>query len=154
MIRFVIRHAKASHDPSIPTDDDRPLTDKGHAQAAFLARALAEHPAPPARIISSPILRAQETAEHIAEALGLDVETEEALSTHSWSGDATDFFLSIDDPLPVAIVGHNPTFSIIATECARSSISLKTGMCAVLEFQSGPAAATLRELIRMRCAKS
>ncbi len=56
---------------------DPPLTDRGCDQAAALARRLADSGA--VRIVSSPLLRARETASSIAEALGLDVDVDPRL---------------------------------------------------------------------------
>ncbi len=56
---------------------DAPLTDLGRAQADALARALAECGA--ARVVSSPLQRAQQTAAPIAAALDVDVEIDERL---------------------------------------------------------------------------
>ncbi len=149
MTRFVIRHAKA--DPSSPTgmDDDRPLTTKGNAQAAYLARALSEMDNRPRRIISSPILRAHQTAQHIAEALHIEIEFEHALSTHAYTNEAIDFIDDIRDQSPVAFVGHNPTFSIYVAQLTDSLLSLKTGMCAVLECPENTTHAVIHDIIRM-----
>ena len=54
-----------------------PLTDLGREQAAHAAEALAELGA--VKLLSSPAVRAQETAAIIAERLGLEIETEDLL---------------------------------------------------------------------------
>jgi len=56
---------------------DPPLTPRGDAQAAALARVLADSGA--ARVLSSPLARARATAGVIAAALGLAVETDARL---------------------------------------------------------------------------
>ncbi len=68
--------------------DDPPLTDLGIEQGRSVAAALAKS-ASPAAIVSSPMKRAQETAAFIAEAIGLDVTTDEGLAECSfgvWDG--------------------------------------------------------------------
>jgi broad specificity phosphatase PhoE len=66
---------------------DDPLTARGTAQAAALARMVAE--SPPSRILSSPLVRATTTAEAIAAHCGVEVEPEERLVEMSfgrWEG--------------------------------------------------------------------
>ena len=68
---FVVRHGltQANADALLLGRADHPLTDTGRAQAAEIATAIG----PPAAVISSPLLRARETAE----AFGADVEIDE-----------------------------------------------------------------------------
>jgi len=66
---------------------DPPLNDLGREQSAALAASLAEERI--ARIYTSPLRRAAETAEIVAAALGLDVEHVEGLreiDVGAWSG--------------------------------------------------------------------
>ena len=148
MIRFIIRHAQAEPGSASGSDDDRPLSEKGEWQAAYLARALGDFDTRPTRILSSPILRARQTAQAISDGLGIGLEIEAALSTHAYSSGAMEFFGALADDEPVAIVGHNPTFSILAEACTGTPVSLKTGMCAVLDM-SGRPRGSLVGLIRM-----
>ena len=64
---YLCRHAKAA--PGEP-DELRPLTPEGVDQAQRLGERLAEEPMPPAVVLSSPLLRARQTAEAIAHADG------------------------------------------------------------------------------------
>lgn len=57
--------------------DDPPLTDRGRAQAQELARRLAVRGV--ARVVTSPLRRARDTASAIAEACGVPVEIDERL---------------------------------------------------------------------------
>jgi broad specificity phosphatase PhoE len=66
---------------------DPPLNTLGRAQSAELAAALAGEPI--ARVYTSPLRRARETAELVSERLGVEVEPVEALreiDVGSWSG--------------------------------------------------------------------
>jgi phosphohistidine phosphatase len=72
---FLVRHAEAA--PGEP-DELRPLTAAGRAVARDLGERLAaEHPD---AVVSSPLLRARETAEQIARAAGLTPEADERLA--------------------------------------------------------------------------
>jgi 8-oxo-dGTP diphosphatase len=75
---FLVRHAKAAdRETWTGADRDRPLIERGRAQAERLAAALA--PERPAVVASSPWLRCVETAEPLARALGLEVEPDDRL---------------------------------------------------------------------------
>jgi broad specificity phosphatase PhoE len=78
---YFIRHAQSEANlrDILASRRDFPLTEKGRRDAEAIAgefKQLAELD----RIISSPLLRARQTAEPIAEAFGLEVETDERLT--------------------------------------------------------------------------
>lgn len=77
---YFIRHAQseANLNDILASRKDFPLTEKGRGDAVAIAaefRQLAELD----RVVSSPLLRAQQTAEPIAAAFGLSVETDERI---------------------------------------------------------------------------
>jgi 8-oxo-dGTP diphosphatase len=75
---FLVRHAKAAdREHWTGADRDRPLIDRGRAQADRLARAL--EPERPALVAASPWLRCVETAAPLAEAIGLEVQPDDRL---------------------------------------------------------------------------
>jgi phosphohistidine phosphatase SixA len=103
---FIVRHAKAA--PGEP-DELRPLTDKGRATARSLGERLqAEHLQ---AVISSPLLRARETAEPIARASDLELEIDERLSP----GVDADGLRAVVEGRgdTVVVVGHQPDCSEI-----------------------------------------
>jgi phosphohistidine phosphatase len=74
---LLIRHADAlSGEP----DELRPLSPEGRTAARELGRRLAADGVRPNAILTSPLLRARETAEAIADELGGGVEATEALA--------------------------------------------------------------------------
>ncbi|MDZ8117351.1 histidine phosphatase family protein [Pontiella agarivorans] len=80
MTVYFIRHAQseANLKDILASRRDFPLTEKGRADAQAIAaefREIAELD----RVVSSPLLRAQQTAEPIAKAFGLKVETDERI---------------------------------------------------------------------------
>lgn len=88
MIIFV-RHGETDHNRArlLVGRSDPPLTGLGRHQAALAAQAVARMS--PARIVSSPLLRARQTAEAIAAVTGHTVEIDERLielDYGSWEG--------------------------------------------------------------------
>ncbi len=75
---FLVRHAKAAdREHWTGADRDRPLVERGRAQADRLARALA--PERPAMVAASPWLRCLETAAPLAGVLGMEVAPDDRL---------------------------------------------------------------------------
>ncbi len=83
---LLARHGHATSGPDHRWDASDPLTATGLAQAAELATALAARPDRPDRIVASPALRAQQTAAPAAEALGLEIETDDRLMEFGGGG--------------------------------------------------------------------
>ena len=103
------RHAEAA--PGEP-DELRELTPRGVEQAQDLGERLAELEDPPQLVVSSPLLRARQTAAEIGRALGAPVQVTEELAP----GATIDSLRSAVDGQngPVAVVGHQPDCSEIA----------------------------------------
>lgn len=93
---FVVRHGQvaANREFRYVGDRDDPLTELGRRQAGAIAEALASlrpggRPLPVGRVLSSPRLRARDTAEAISAALGQQLEIDERLAEQSygeWEG--------------------------------------------------------------------
>jgi probable phosphoglycerate mutase len=82
---LLIRHAESegNRDRCFTPHPEIPLTARGRAQADAAAALIAERFAP-ARIVSSPFLRARQTADILAMRLGLAVEVEHDLRERSY----------------------------------------------------------------------
>ena len=105
---IVVRHAHAaSGDP----DELRPLSTRGREQAQALAEQLAAEVGP-ALVLSSPLLRARETASAIARAAGTELRVDERLSPGAELNDLLAAVKGLDGP--VVTVGHQPDCSLIA----------------------------------------
>jgi broad specificity phosphatase PhoE len=75
---FLVRHAKAAaRETWTGADRDRPLIERGQAQAGRLAAALAAER--PALVAASPWLRCVQTAEPLAKAIGMEVQPDDRL---------------------------------------------------------------------------
>jgi len=109
---LIVRHAEAA--PGNP-DELRPLTSAGRDAAHMLGRRLREQGIDPDAIVSSPLLRARETAD----ALGLGAtEVDERLAPGATSVDVRDAALGRGEL--VIVVGHQP-------DCGRAVAALAGG---------------------------
>lgn len=126
---LLLRHAHAG-DPMAWTKPDaiRPLSKKGRDQAARMAAYLARLGVRPDVIVSSPRTRAFETAEPVAEALGLDVRIDARLGEPFDLRDVEQLLRDLGDPQRPMLVGHDPDFSaLVETLCGAPSVPIRKG---------------------------
>ena len=129
MLLFLVRHAHS--DPGKP-DEARPLSARGRGEAQALAQRLAAHPTPPRLVLTSPVLRARETAEAIADATGADLRVDERLAP---GASAEKLQESVDgEGGPVAAVCHQPDCSAIALALTGHDPGFSPGGVAEIEL--------------------
>ena len=134
---YLMRHAMAA-DPGGTPDALRPLTEQGRRDAREAGRALRDRGVDIAVVLSSPRLRARETAELVIEGLGraLKVDVREALTC---GATADDYLREIRAQIgPPLLVGHNPEMSAFASALAGRTISFRPAtVCAVGVDEAG-----------------
>ncbi len=113
----VCRHAEAEAQAFTGRDFDRPLTRQGQLQARYLASLLSHCPPEnrPRRVVTSPAVRALQTAQTIADELGLAVTTLADLLPACHADVATDAIERHLEDAPLLMVGHNPTVTAIVS---------------------------------------
>jgi phosphohistidine phosphatase len=105
------RHADAGEPVLDPAEDlQRKLTSKGEKQAARMADWLNRFLPESTRVLVSPALRCQQTAQ----ALGRKFQTREALGPGGTVGNLLTLARWPDRREPVLIVGHQPTLGMTA----------------------------------------
>jgi len=109
---FIIRHGIAAD--SAPSDRERPLTPQGKQQMRRLAVWLAERGSVPQKVISSPLLRAQQTAEILCDETGLERDALLIDNVMSPGADPQRLceLLKESGADSVAIVGHAPDVQV------------------------------------------
>lgn len=117
---ILVRHAKAA-----PGDPDalRSLTAEGRETASALAEQLRS--AHPDAVISSPLLRARETAAPIAAAAGVEPETDARLLPGATADDVRSLVAGRGET--VVIVGHQPDLSEIVFELTLRDVRFPAG---------------------------
>jgi phosphohistidine phosphatase len=107
---YVLRHAKSSWENNDLADFDRPLNDRGEATAPFIGQVMKSDGFAPEIILTSPAVRARETARLVKESAGFnaDIKYNERIYEAS-SQTLRHIAASMDDRFKSAmIVGHNP----------------------------------------------
>ncbi len=110
---YVMRHGPAEDDSPTGRDADRALTSAGRDRTRSVARALVEGGEAPVAILSSPLVRAVQTAEIVAAASGveqIDVRREMAPG-----GDSLGLVAELVRAARkrVMVVGHEPDLSML-----------------------------------------
>jgi phosphohistidine phosphatase len=149
---WLVRHATAVEREEFAGDDaDRPLTPRGRKKFRRFLREVLEQGGAPKLIITSPLLRAAETAEILRKAAKLkkpELLVNEALSPGVEADSIIDLVRSQDADI-VALVGHEPDFSACVSQLiGGGQIALGKGFIACLRFSGTPeiGAAELRWL--------
>lgn len=106
---FLVRHAEAAPGPP---DDTRPLTAEGRAAARELGERLRAESLD--AVVSSPLLRARETADAVAHASGLTPSTHEGLAPGATLATLRAAVVGLGET--VAAIGHQPDCGDIVEE--------------------------------------
>jgi phosphohistidine phosphatase len=105
----IVRHAEAA---AGEPDELRPLTSEGRQAARALGEQLAADGVRPDAVLSSPLLRARETAQELARPAGLEPEPDERLAPGATAEGVK--AAAAERGETVVVVGHQPDCSQIA----------------------------------------
>lgn len=152
---YLLRHADAN--TVATSDDERPLSEKGREQASKMAQFCTVHGIEVALVLSSPVLRARETAEIFAKELKAELELVPWLACGAHPETVERELREYRDRGSVALVGHEPDFSGIAAHFlglpCQENIRIKKASLTLLELDTIRAgAASLQFSIPCRLA--
>jgi phosphohistidine phosphatase len=123
-VLWLLRHADAAD--GVP-DDQRPLTELGVRQARAAGVALERLGTTLEVCLSSPKLRATQTAELACEPLGLPVTVDSRLSGEPF--DVADLTAGFEDAM---LVGHDPSFTLTLHELTGAQARMSKGGLAAI----------------------
>jgi phosphohistidine phosphatase len=132
----LLRHAHAGDAFEWIGDDDlRPLTGKGRKQAERLGRFMCEHGIRPDVIVSSPLVRAVQTAEIVAAELGMTVRKDHRLASGFSQRELWALLdeLGAREPL---LVGHEPDLSSLLSYLIDATLPMKKGALATVDLET------------------
>jgi phosphohistidine phosphatase len=161
MLLFLLRHGIAVEPgtPGLAHDSERPLTPEGRRKVRRLARALDRLEVQPGVILTSPFVRARQTAELVAARLRLEkrlVVCEPLACGGSPKQLVAEINRSHGRAASVMLVGHEPDLSEFAALlltgraggaqiqmkkgglCLLEADTLRAGRCAVLQWLAPP----------------
>jgi phosphohistidine phosphatase len=142
---LVIRHGAARDRGEFAqtglSDDLRPLTAEGADEMRRVARGLRTQVKSIDFLATSPLVRAVQTAEIVAEAFGIEVsETTTSLTPDAQLEEFEKWCAGVGPKKVVAVVGHEPHLSTLVTWLLsgerESRVRLRKAGAALLEFES------------------
>jgi phosphohistidine phosphatase len=123
---WLLRHGEAADGSP---DDQRPLTEKGEEQSRAAGAALAAIGAKLDACLSSPKVRAAQTARLVCEQLGVEVQLDDRLAGGPF--DAGELAAGLGDQ--VLLVGHDPDFSAAVHRMTGAQVRMKKGGLAAVD---------------------
>jgi len=153
---LLLRHGKAE-DCSPGGDFSRELEEKGHEQARHAARILAAADLLPDLVLSSPVLRAKQTAITFTATAGIPGPIFlDWLSCGMSPETALAELAHFPEFKRIMIVGHEPDFPCLIERCLGATadcIEVRKGSITCIELRPPSPRATLRFLIPHKLAK-
>jgi phosphohistidine phosphatase len=123
---WLLRHGDAEDGSP---DSERPLTEKGRDQARWVGAAMKVIGVEVEACLTSPKVRAAETARLACEPLGVEPQLEPKLAGGPFDAEALAAGLGDD----VLLVGHDPDFSMAVHSLTGAQVRLKKGGLAGVE---------------------
>jgi phosphohistidine phosphatase len=122
---WLLRHADAA---AGSPDESRPLTELGQMQARAAGAALSRLGVPIELCLTSPKLRARQTAELACELLGIEIVETDELSGEPF--DAERVAVGVEHAL---LVGHDPSISLSLHDLTGAQVRMRKGGLAGIE---------------------
>ncbi|RLD38064.1 MAG: histidine phosphatase family protein [Bacteroidetes bacterium] len=134
---YILRHGKSSWEQPEENDFNRPLLPKGQRRTQRISVHIKEHNLPVDLIISSPAVRAFETAKIVAQEIDCELITDENLYP-GFSSDIWEVIFSQPDEIDsLMIVGHNPGVTSMIHDLIDSSFDwLPTSGLGIISFNT------------------
>jgi phosphohistidine phosphatase len=133
---LILRHAKSSWSQAGLADFERPLNDRGKADAPRVGRLIRRQGVMPDLIISSAARRAIATAERVAQAAGCEASLE--VSTSLYHGGPEAYLEALrqvaGDPQRIMVVGHNPVLEELGERLTGRGETMPTAALAQVEL--------------------
>jgi phosphohistidine phosphatase len=123
---WFLRHGEAEpHDAR--ADVDRRLTERGETQSRAAGQALAALEITFQLVLTSPRIRALDTARLACQQLGSDFVVDNALSSEFALADALELAATAGEDKRVLFVGHDPDFTQVVFDLTGARVDFKKG---------------------------
>lgn len=135
---YIMRHGDAAtrEEAGVSTDEERPLTERGRRETAIMGQVLDKLGVAPDLLLSSPLVRAQQTAGIMAEHFGVEITNAPELAPGGSLAGVLAQILRHGRPPEVILVGHMPGVAELAgylvSNQRDSGIHFRTaGICSI-----------------------
>ncbi|HJT82537.1 MAG TPA: phosphohistidine phosphatase SixA [Chthoniobacterales bacterium] len=149
---YFLRHGEADWPNWDRSDDERPLTERGKKEMRKVAKFLRELDVPLEEIVSSPLLRARQTADAVADRFQMQVREHEFLA----GGFNVSALQELIRKFPVnnlMLVGHEPSFSEVIEKLTGGNCKMSKGGVALVELDGDDMSGRLLWLFPPKIAK-
>jgi phosphohistidine phosphatase len=137
MFLHLLRHAHAGDASSwAGPDATRPLTDKGRSQSERLGRFLAVLGFETEAIVTSPLVRALQTAEIVADLLGTTIAVDDRLGGGTTVDDVEAILRDHGSPTRPVLVGHDPDMTELVSILSGADVQMRKGSFARIEIDA------------------
>jgi phosphohistidine phosphatase len=133
---WLLRHGEAVPHESKP-DEQRELTARGERQSVAAGEALARLGLEFAACLTSPLVRARDTAKLACQALNVEPEEHDVLGKEFDAGAARELLLPYEDRDRILMVGHNPSFAQVVYDLTGARVDMKKGGVAAIRVGAG-----------------
>ena len=136
---ILVRHANALSglEARVNTDAERPLSQEGQKKADKTAQTLKSRGIKPDIILTSPLLRAVQTAETLSQTLGGQLSKETILNGLHADREVCEFLAEqMHEHDTVIAVGHNPNVAYVLHLFCKEVRHFAPGSFAVLNFEN------------------
>lgn len=138
---FFLRHGPADRDQFDGDDDDlRPLVERGRQRMRAIADVIARLEQKIDTVVTSPLVRAQETAEIVVNRLGIAdrLVTDERLGLEFDVQALASVLAGLkNDRRRILLVGHEPSFSEVIGELTGGAVVMRKGALARVDLTPG-----------------
>lgn len=149
---YFLRHGEANWPNWEKPDDERPLTKKGKKEVREIAEFLCDLKLKLPLILTSPLPRALETAEIVAERLDVELKQEPGLAKGFGVGSLR-AILKRTKAVDLMIVGHEPGFSAVIRHLTGGKVKIGKAGVARVDLEDPDGDGRLIWLVPPRIAK-
>ncbi|MBB5255074.1 phosphohistidine phosphatase SixA [Sulfurisphaera ohwakuensis] len=153
---IIVRHGDAEPQIEGKDDKDRKLVKKGIKQMKRIATFLDEMGIKIDKVVSSPYLRAYQSAEAILDKMGVDslkIETYDDLIPDKDPSLFIEKIKEFPDNMTVLIVGHEPYLSGLVKALTGGSVEIKKGGIAMIDYDLKENKGVLKMLLTQKVLK-
>ena len=153
---IIVRHGEAEPQIEGKDDKDRKLVKKGVKQMKRVANFIDELGLNIDKVVSSPYLRAYQSAEEIINKLGIDsikIETYDELEPDRDPSQFIEKLKEFQDNITVLIVGHEPHLSNLIKALTGANVELKKGGIALVDYDLSNNKGVLKMLLTQKVLK-
>lgn len=133
---YFVRHGIAEEPSLDRTDYDRALTESGVQRLRLQARALRRAGFQVSHLITSPLVRAAQTAALLGNELGMTADEEMLLAPGCSLADVQEILGRHADAVGVMLVGHQPDFGAFVRTLTGATVKMRKGTIADVELSA------------------